>query len=279
MHRLSLIVVLILAAAVAFAQTSSSGSTPAAPPSGSSVTATSPTGTDTGTSAGTNANTPAPATTSAAPQPAQPGTALPPAPGTTSTTTNPAPVTSNTTVNTTGVVGTGNAAPGAVSPEIHFETVMPAPGATSNMPGAPAGATSSPTTPGTISAPTTFSVGVQKNALQPQANPNAEEAPAAYLDLSGKSFAGATTTAQPADNRSLAEIAAQYKRGRVTQAGKVFTNEDIARLNARSDVNVMGAQDNAALPQGEEAAPADEQQPQGPPKGKKHSPFAPKLPK
>lgn len=250
MHRFTLILlVLLTVACVGYAQTSSS--TPPAPPAGSAV---------------------------AAPQPAQPGTVLPPEPGTTAT-DNAGNVSSGAKVNTLGVAGiVGTAAPGAVTPEIQFVTVMPPAGATSNMPGTPAGATSSPA-PLPASAPMTYSVGVQRNAVREQPSPSAASEESMALDLSGAVFVGATAPQEAVDNRSLGEIAAQYKRNRATQNARVITNEDIARLNARSEMNVMGTQDNAALPQGEEAAPADAQQPQPLPKGKKHSPFAPKLPK
>jgi hypothetical protein len=96
-------------------------------------------------------------------------------------------------------------------------------------------------------------------------------------DMAGMTYAGSSYAGEAVDNRSLAEIAAQYKRNRATQNARVITNDDVARLNARSDVNVMGAEDNAALPQGEEA-PAP-QQPPTQQKPQKRSPFSPRLPK
>jgi len=72
-----------------------------------------------------------------------------------------------------------------------------------------------------------------------------------------------------------------YKRSRATQNARVFTNEDIQRLNARNDVNTMGANQDQTLPQGEGEveATAPPQQPQQPVKGQKRSPFTPKQPK
>jgi len=169
-----------------------------------------------------------------------------------------------------------------VAPEIHLETVMPAAGASSNQPGAPAGASSTPANGATASAPTTYTVPVEKNTAQPMRDSNAAASRSdAVQDTHGMVYAGAVYSGEPADNRSLAEIAAQYKRSRATQNARVFTNEDIQRLNARNDVNTMGANQDQTLPQGEGEveATAPPQQPQQPVKGQKRSPFTPKQPK
>lgn len=280
MHRQILILIVLFAVAGACAQTSSGsssrGTVPPAPPAGSSAT--------------TTTTAPAPnamPTTSGQQTPLAPGTTTTVNPGNQTAPTGGAPIvpgsavpTSNTTSTTnTGVVGTTTtvAPAGAVTPSFHIETQMPPAGVSSTVTGVPAGVSSSGGA-GQNSAPTTYSVGVMnspRNDVNP--NPNAESVPN-IADVSGMVYAGAAFAGEAADNRSLGEIAAQFKRNRATQNARVITNEDIARLNARNDVNVMGAADNAALPQGEEAAPA-EPQAQPRPKPHKRSPFAPKLPR
>jgi hypothetical protein len=245
---------------------STAATTPIAPPAGSGVTGTAP------ATGGTAATTPI------AP-PA--GSGVDPATGTATSGTTNANGTGVNTNNNTGFNGgvVGNTTGGApMAPEVHIETVMPAPGATSNQPGAPAGATSMTNPVGTPSSPNTFSVPVQENATQPQRDPNAGSNAATMQDMNGLVFANGAVSAEAADNRSLAEIAAQYKRGRSTQNARVITNDDIARLNARNDVNVMGANQNAALPQGESAAaPAQQQPATAAPANRKRSPFTPKT--
>ena len=109
--------------------------------------------------------------------------------------------TTNTGTVVDGTVVT-TAPQGAVSPEIHLETVMPPAGATSNMPGAPAGISSSPSNAGTVSAPNTYTVSVEKNAPQPMRDPNAANAATvnpggstAIQDTHGMIYAGAVYTA------------------------------------------------------------------------------------
>jgi hypothetical protein len=123
------------------------------------------------------------------------------------------------------------------------------------------------------------SVAVYDNATR-GANPNNGAGGPAIIDvagdLAGMTFVNGNLPAeQAADNRSLGEIAAQFRRQRNTQA-HVYTNDDIARLNARNDVSIMGANQNVALPQGE-GAPA-QQQP-AVKKNQKRTPFTPQAPK
>lgn len=300
MHRLCLVLILSLAVVCAAEVQSSSGSasgssTPAAPPAGSAVSGsnsttlgnatTTPSGTTTtGTQSNTVPNT-APAT-SGQQTPVAPGTTTTVNPGNPTAPSGGAPLVPGSAVPTadsnaagsrTGVVGTTTSSPtGAVAPSIRLETQMPPPGASSTVTGVPAGVSSSGRA-GQTSAPTTYTVPVL-NSPRFEANPDPNAVADAVpntADFAGMTYAGASVTGQGADNRSLAEIAAQYKKDRATQNARVITNEDIARLNARSDVSMTGAADNAALPQGEEAA---QPRPAQRPKQQKRSPFAPKLP-
>src|SRR3954463_652038 len=295
MHRLSLLLIVILAVACA-ASAQNSGAPPLAPPPGAGVSAP-PTGT------GPAQQPPL--------QPAPGNGVTPPQPANTAggNTTNGTLTNGNNGNNTDGNTGntgnnsngnngnngsnnngnvssfgTGSTSPqGAISPEIHLETAMPGPGVTSSQPGLPAGATNSQSNMGTPSSPTTYSVPVQRNASQPTRNLNADtgRSDAPIQDTNGMIYAGASYTGEPEDNRSLAEVAAQYKRNRATQNARVFTNEDFQRLNARNDANVMGSNQNAALPQGEGDAQQQQQQQQqaAPANGQKRSPFTPKQPK
>lgn len=254
MRRLSLVLLTVIAFACAgFAQKSSSGSTtavPSAPPSGSQV------------------NTTTPATTA----PATTGTQTPLAPGTTSTVNPGTPeaptggspmvpgssvptATSNQQLNNAttgnGVVSVG--AGGQVVQSFHLDTQPD--GTEVAVPNAPG--SGSPILPST--APVVSS---------------GEAAAPVSTDMSGMVYVSGNLPQQQVDSRSLGEIAAQYKRNRSVQAAHVYTNEDIDRLNARNDVNVMGPNQNAALPQGE-GAPA--QQP-AVKKSQKRSPFTPQRP-
>ena len=251
MQRLIFVFIVIFAVACAgFAQ--SSGSIPMAPPAGAGVS-----GNATGSPSGQTPLAPAP------------GEGVTPAAG--ASTTNNGNVTSTGVTTSGGVIGTTVGA-GPVAPEVHLETAMPGPGASSSTAGAPAGVSSNPNNVGTPSSPTTYTVSAIENAAQPKVDSNAAAGPAAIQDTNGMVYAGAAYSGEAVDNRSLAEIAAQYKRGRVTQNAHVYTNADVARLNPRNDVNVMGANQNASLPQGEGDAPQTTAK-----KNQKRSPFAPKT--
>jgi hypothetical protein len=162
-----------------------------------------------------------------------------------------------------GVIGNGGAGTGQVVQSFHLETQTS--GAETAVPNAPG--TGSPI------------------LSQPNANADLATGPEMVTpgDLAGMTYAGAVgapagaSANQPqaaqVDNRSLGEIAAVYKRAHATQNSRVFTNDDVQRLNARNDVNVMGPNNNTALPQGETATPPQVQQQQAP---QKRSPFTPK---
>jgi hypothetical protein len=247
------------------AQGGTAATTPLAPPAGAGVS-----------------NAPANGTAQQTPMAPPAGSGVDPAPAATGTnnangTGNENNTGNNTTTNsnsnlTGGIVGSSTGAT-PTTPLVHLETVMPGPGASSNQPGAPAGASSMTNPVGSPSSPTTYTVPMQENTQQPQFNPNAASTGPMIQDMNGLVFANGAVSAEATDNRSLAEVAQQYKRNRATQNARVITNDDIARLNARNDVNVMGANQNAALPQGEGAAPAAN----AAPANRKRSPFTPKT--
>ena len=277
MQRLNLVLVLILGlACFGFAQKSGGA---AGTSTGMSTTAPANTGT-------TTPGTTTPSTGSSTLTPIAPAEPTTVNPGNPDATTGGSPIVPQSTVPTNdsntqlqnssvGGVTTGGGTGAPVTPNFHLETELPPAGVSSTVSGATPGISSSAVGAGQNSGPQTYTVPVLQNVPSPQPNANAAAGSSSIQDTYGMQYAGASFAAQAADNRSLAEIAAQYKRSRATQNARVITNEDIARLNARNDVNVMGTNANTALPQGETAAPPAQAQPQSSPK-QKRSPFSPK---
>ena len=275
MQRLNLIPLMVLAVAcLGYAQ--KSGGTAATTSTGTATTGTMPANSGTTTPGATTPSVgPATETPMA---PANPTTVNPGNPGAVTGGSPIVPSSSVPTVNSNstlqnattndGVVNGRAAGTGPVVQTFHLETQTS--GTETAVPNAPG--TGSP-----IVNPTSTS----SNAL-PTSGPEIISAG----DLAGMTYVGAVgapagaSANQPAmaqvDNRSLGEIAAQYKRAHSTQNARVITNDDVARLNARNDINVMGPNNNTALPQGETATPPARRQPQQQQPPQKRSPFTPK---
>lgn len=159
---------------------------------------------------------------------------------------------------------TGSGTTSAMTPILHLETAMPSAGATSTPGGVPAGISSSDVGGGQNSGSTT-TVPVLQNG-SPQRDPMrgaAADESATVEDVYGSSYGGTNLSAAASasgaggDSRSLAEVAASYRRDRAVQHARTMTNEDVARLNARDRGGVMDSgMPGDSMPQGDDSASA-----------------------